>query len=150
MSESPEARTKRKIISAMKNYQPLQLTSFYFDEDDDPELVLKAFPIIRRKISAGFIGITLIWWLRVTRFNRQVVPMFQVFSTDILDKKILKKIIDRIDVVVNLRFKQFNRTKVEIDKWCTTIANQKLHNLSNVYSKEKIRRFAITNKSLNK
>lgn len=79
MSESPEARTKRKIISAMKNYQPLQLTSFYFDEDDDPELVLKAFPIIRRKISAGFIGITLIWWLRVTRFNRQVVPMFQVF-----------------------------------------------------------------------
>lgn len=150
MSESSEAKTKRKIIAAMQTYQPTQLTSFYFDESDDPELVLQAFPIIRRKISAGFIGVTLIWWLRVTRFNRQVVPMFQVFSTDTLDKKTLKKIIDRTDVVVDLSFKQFNRKEAEIDKWCTTIANQKLHNLSNVYGKEKIRRFAITNKSSNK
>lgn len=130
----------------MQTYQPIQLTSFYFNEEDEPAIVLKAFALIRKSISAAFPDVTLIWWLRGKLLQGQVVPMFQIFSSDHLDRKRLQNIIDRCDIDLVLRFKQFNRSQAKIDKWCSTINSQKLHNLSQVYGKERIRRFAITNK----
>lgn len=146
MSESSIDRTKRKIIQAMEVYQPTYQTTFVFSGDIEPEYALEAFQIIRKKVSAQFPHITLIWWLRVKLLDGCVVPMFQLFATDKLDKVKLNKAIDKTKIKVELSFRQRSWSEGLRVRWCSAIKNQKLHNLPSVYGKEKIRRFAITNK----
>lgn len=147
MSESSTDKTKRKVIAAMETYQPAYQTTFVFDEDMEPEYTLEAFTKIRKKVLGQFPQITLIWWIRVYRFNGQTVPMFQLFSTDKLDKVKLNNAIERTKIKIELHYNQRSWTEDNRVRWCSTIRKHKLHNLPAVYGKEKIRRFAINNKS---
>jgi hypothetical protein len=149
VSESSINRTKRNIIKAMETYQPTYQTTFAFS-DAEPEHVLEAFKKIRKKISAQFPQITLIWWIRVKLFEGEVVPMFQLFSTDKLDKVKLNNTIERTKIKVALPFKQRTWSEARRVRWCSAIKSQKLHNLPVVYGKEKIKRYAINNKSASK
>jgi len=147
VSESSTDKTKRKVIAAMETYQPAYQTTFVFDEDMEPEYTLEAFTKIRKKVLGQFPQITLIWWIRVYRFNGQTVPMFQLFSTDKLDKVKLNNAIERTKIKIELHYNQRSWTEDNRVRWCSTIRKHKLHNLPAVYGKEKIRRFAINNKS---
>ncbi|PKH31496.1 hypothetical protein [Shewanella sp. ALD9] len=150
MSESSTDKTKRKVIAAMETYQPAYQTTFVFDEDMEPEYTLEAFTKIRKKVLGQFPQITLIWWIRVYRYNGQMVPMFQLFSTDKLDKVKLNNAIERTKIKIELHYNQRSWTEENRVRWCSTIRKHKLHNLPAVYGKEKIRRFAINNKSANR
>jgi hypothetical protein len=147
VSESSTDKTKRKVIAAMETYQPAYQTTFVFDEDMEPEYTLEAFTKIRKKVLGQFPQITLIWWIRVYRYNGQTVPMFQLFSTDKLDKVKLNNAIERTKIKIELHYNQRSWTEENRVRWCSTIRKHKLHNLPAVYGKEKIRRFAINNKS---
>jgi len=129
----------------MEVYQPTYQTTFVFD-DEEPEHVLETFQKIRKKVSAQFPQITLIWWIRVKLYGGQIVPMFQLFSTDKLDKVKLNNAINKIEIKIELSFRQRSWSDGLRIRWCSAIKNQKLHNLPSIYGKEKIRRFAITNK----
>jgi hypothetical protein len=148
VSESSVDRTKRKIVKAMETYKPTYQTTFVFGDDIDPEYALEAFQKIRKKVSAQFPQITLIWWIRVKLFDGQIVPMFQLFSTDKLDKAKLNNAINKTEIKIELPFRQRSWSDGLRIRWCSAIKNQKLHNLPSIYGKKKIRRFAITNKPL--
>jgi len=147
LSELPENRTKRNIVKVMEKYQPSYQITFVFESNSDAEGAHEAFKMLRKKLSAQFPEITLIWWLRTYLFNGSLVPMFQIFSTDKLDHALIDKVITRINLHVEISYRQRRFSEGLLVRWCSAIKNQKLHNIKRYFGETKVRRWAVTNKS---
>ena len=145
MSESPIERTKRKIVHAMHTYQPTYQTSFFF-EYEDASYVLTAFSDIRKPLSEKFSESVCIWWLRSINKYGTLQPMFQIFSTGKLDENAIEVITSRLDDFPEYDLLQREFSPQRLESWCDTVKGQRLHDIRRLYEKDRIKRWAVTNK----
>ncbi len=145
MSESPIERTKRKIVHAMHTYQPTYQTSFFFEYEDASD-VLTAFSDIRKPLSEKFSDSVCIWWLRSINKYGTLQPMFQIFSTQKLNEEAIENITARLDDFPEYNLLQGTFSPQHLESWCNTVKKQRLHDIQRLYGKDRIKRWAVTNK----
>lgn len=165
MTESSKDRTKRKLTNAMRDYNPTYSTSLFFNDYSERMEALSVFKEIRKPLSRKEPETTFIFYLRTcgakSSLTRNIpnkykapriwVPQIQIFTTYLIDKEQVEKIIESIGYG-HLEINVSQQTADMINgTWIAKVKRQEPQALRDYFNLDKpLRRFNITNKKATK
>jgi len=152
MSETAEDKTKRKYITALKQYEPTYQMSIVLDpstNSDFDKLVLTNNLANIKKRVARIVDCPVIFWLQNYHSSKNtVLPVVVMLFKKTPERELVCSAIESIlqnclsMKIINRRYDKRRR-----NKRIGTLKKQKLNDLLKGFGKSNLRRFAVLNKS---